>query len=102
VRGRPGWKVDACTPPEIGPDGVVRFVDLDVDLRLGPGSRVAVLDVLQGLRRAASWRYPPAHVVRALGGLGDALARRALGRWPFDGSLATDAPRPPVSGPGSR
>jgi hypothetical protein len=102
VGGRPEWKVDACTPLSAGPDGVVRFVDLDVDLRLGPGPRVAVADVLQGVRRATSWRYPPTYVLRALAGLADALARRVLGRWPFDGTLPAAPTRGSGGGPQSR
>lgn len=91
---RPHWKIDAVTPPRLGPDGVLRFTDLDVDLVLGPGRRVALRDLGQMLRRTLTWRYPPRIVAGALLGIAAALVRRALGRWPFDGSLER---RPPVT-----
>ena len=83
---RPHWKIDACTPVRVH-GGVARFIDLDLDLVIGPGARVRLHDIGQMARRAREWRYPPWLVARALGGLAASLTRRLLGRWPFDGSI---------------
>ena len=80
------WKIDAAAPAALT-DSTLSFIDLDLDLRMGPGRRLAVHDVGQFVARAIRDRYPPRVIVYATGGLVAALWRALLGRWPFDGSL---------------
>ena len=80
------WKIDAATPTTVRADAI-SFVDLDLDVVLGPGHRIAVHDLGQFATRAWREGYPPALVVRAVLGVVEALARAATRRWPFDGSL---------------
>lgn len=98
VAADPGyWKIDVATPPRLR-GGVLTYVDLDVDVIVGPGRRLVVRDLGQMAWRAVAWRYPPRIVLGATVGLVDVLVRIALRRWPFDGSLAASdeaaSPRP--------
>lgn len=86
--GRPAsYEVDACAPVEPARDGLLRYVDLDLDLELGDGE-IRLLDQEQFVRRAAEMGYPDAMRDCAWAALRDAADRYAERRWPFDGALA--------------
>jgi hypothetical protein len=89
--GRPGaYEVDACAPVEPARDGVLRFIDLDLDLELEDGG-IRLLDREQFRRRAAEMGYPDPMRDCAWAALRDAAERYLAGRWPFDGALALEA-----------
>jgi protein associated with RNAse G/E len=93
--GRPAaYEVDACTPVAPCRDGVLRFLDLDIDLELTDES-AALLDQEEFRRHAVEMGYPDRVRRCALIGLRDALQRFCSRRWPFDGSLGDlrEAPR---------
>ena len=80
------WKIDAATPPSIEGD-VLSFVDLDLDVVIGPGCRLAVRDAGQFVARGWRDSYPPRVAVLAVLGVLAALGRVATRRWPFDGTV---------------
>jgi len=80
------YDVDATDGGEAERDGVLAFIDLDLDLRLtdvGP----AVEDLIEFALRREEMGYPPGLLSRAVLALDDALTRHWHGAWPFDGSL---------------
>ena len=81
------YRIDASTPPSLE-GGVLRFVDLDLDLDVD-GAAVELRDVPQFLERVRSMRYPLEARRGAWDGLADAARRHRVRGWPFDGSLAT-------------
>jgi len=88
--GRPArYEVDACAPVEPVRDGVLRWVDLDLDLEIEDGA-VRLLDQEQFRRRAVEMGYPDALCECAWEGLRDAADRSAARRWPFDGELGLE------------
>ena len=92
--GRPEtYEVDACAPVEPVRDGILRFVDLDLDLELDDGA-IRLLDQEQFMRRAAEMGYPDALRDCAWAALRDAADRYAARRWPFDGELGPELGRP--------
>jgi hypothetical protein len=120
--GRISWyTVDAALSPASPVEGWLRWVDLDLDLRLGDGS-IELLDEEDFTRRARQMGYPPEVCDGAWSGIHDATRRQAAEAWPFDGwlverlaegvrtALGRDVlPRPPeparqpvaLSGPGA-
>jgi hypothetical protein len=89
--GRPAaYTVDACAPVEPAAGGVLRFVDLDLDLEIDDGE-VRLLDREQFRRRAIEMGYPDEMRECAWAALRDAAERHADRRWPFDGALAAEA-----------
>jgi hypothetical protein len=85
--GRVRYRVDAATPAERRDEGVVAFVDLDLDLALG-GEEPVLEDREQFALRAREMGYPAEVQRGAWRGLADAAWRWRARRWPFDGSLA--------------
>ena len=85
--GEPGpYRVDAGLSPGRPYEGVLRWVDLDLDLILD-GSDVELRDHADFRRRARTMAYPPEVREGAWAGIRDAVVRHAAGEWPFDGSL---------------
>lgn len=92
--GRPdAFEADACAPVEPVRDGVLRYVDLDLDLELDDGE-VRLLDQEQFVRRAAEMGYPDEMRDCAWAALRDVADRYAARRWPFGGALGPEAGRP--------
>jgi hypothetical protein len=87
------YAVDATVGDEREVDGVLAFVDLDLDLEIG-GGRVEVLDLAEFASRRREMGYPDAVMRAALRSLDEARALHEAGRWPFDGSLALPGGRP--------
>jgi hypothetical protein len=84
------YKVDATAGAEAELDGVLAFIDLDLDLGIEDGE-VGVTDLIEFARRAEEMGYPPGTLSAVVTALDKALQRHRLGDWPFDGSLL----RPP-------
>ncbi len=80
------YQVDAAIPPHLARPGVLRFIDLDLDLVITRG-RVGLRDLEEFRERAVRMRYPPRFERRSWAGLLDAESRYARGAWPFDGFL---------------
>ncbi len=88
--GRPAsYEVDACAPVEPACGGVLRYVDLDLDLEIDEG-RIRLLDQEQFRRRAVEMGYPEGVCDCAWAALRDAADRYASRRWPFDGRLSLE------------
>jgi hypothetical protein len=85
--GEPGpYRVDAGLSPGRPYEGVLRWVDLDLDLIL-QGSDVELRDHADFQDRARTMAYPPEVREGAWSGIHDAAYRHGTGMWPFDGSL---------------
>jgi hypothetical protein len=85
--GEPGpYRVDAGLSPGRPYEGVLRWVDLDLDLMLD-GSDVELRDHADFRQRARTMAYPPEVREGAWAGIRDAVVRHAASEWPFDGSL---------------
>ena len=85
--GEPGpYRVDAGLSPGRPYEGVLRWVDLDLDLILAGGD-VELRDHADFRRRARTMAYPPEVREGAWNGIHDAAYRHGTGMWPFDGSL---------------
>jgi hypothetical protein len=84
--GETRYLVDASTPPRLEA-GVIRYVDLDLDLDVD-GRAVELRDVPVFLERVRNMSYPPEARHGAWNGLADAARRHRASAWPFDGSLA--------------
>ena len=85
--GEPGpYRVDAGLSPGRPYEGVLRWVDLDLDLVLDGGD-VELRDREDFRRRARTMAYPPEVREGAWRGIHDAACRHGTGMWPFDGSL---------------
>jgi hypothetical protein len=82
------YDVDATSGGEVERGGLVAFVDLDLDLRVGNGAP-AVADLIEFAQRREEMGYPSGLLSRAVLALDDALTRHWHGAWPFDGSLVT-------------
>ena len=81
-----GYRVDAALPVAPPAEGVLGFVDLDLDL-VGDRERLALRDVEDFERRARTMGYPERVRRMAWAGLEDAEGRFTRGRWPFGGWL---------------
>lgn len=82
--GRPqSYQVDACAPVEPPRGGVLRWIDLDLDLEI-EREEVRLLDHEQFRRRAVEMGYPDGICDCAWAALRDAAERHAARRWPFD------------------
>jgi hypothetical protein len=82
----PEYTVDAALSPASPRDGVLAFVDLDLDLHIADGE-VRLTDRDDFRERCRAMGYPAEIQAGAWEGLRDAAARHAEGRWPFDGWL---------------
>jgi hypothetical protein len=80
------YRVDAALSPGRPYEGVLRWVDLDLDLILD-GTDVELRDHADFRRRARTMAYPPEVREGAWAGIRDAVLRHGAGDWPFDGSL---------------
>lgn len=81
-------EVDAILPVERPREGVLAFVDLDLDLGLDLGRRESVLKDEEDFRRRAEEMGYPAWVRRAAWkGLWEAKRRFERELWPFGGHL---------------
>jgi hypothetical protein len=80
------YRVDAGLSPGRPYEGVLRWVDLDLDLILDGGD-VELRDHADFRKRARTMAYPPEVREGAWAGIRDAVVRHAAGEWPFDGSL---------------
>ena len=88
--GRPAsYEVDACAPVEPARDGLLRYVDLDLDLEIEEGE-IRLLDREQFRRRAVEMGYPDDMRDCAWAALCDAAERYGARRWPFDGELSPE------------
>jgi protein associated with RNAse G/E len=88
--GRPAsYEVDACAPVEPVRDGLLRYVDLDLDLEIDD-AEIRLLDQEQFRRRAVEMGYPDDVRECAWAALRDAAERYGARRWPFDGELSPD------------
>lgn len=93
------YHVDATGGGEVARDGVMGYVDLDLDLRLGDGDP-AVADLVEFAQRREEMGYPAGLLSRAVIALDDALTRYWHGAWPFDGSLVRLGADEPPAGSG--
>ena len=91
------YHVDATRGGEAQRDGVLAFIDLDIDLRLGDGGP-AVADLIEFAARRQEMAYPPGLLSQAVIALDDALNRHWRGEWPFDGSLVRLGAEDPPGG----
>ena len=83
------YEVDATTGGEVVRDGVLAFIDIDLDLDIRGGEAV-VRDLIEFAERREEMGYPPGLLSSAVIALDDALGRHRRGEWPFDGSLLED------------
>jgi predicted esterase len=67
-------------------DGVLAFIDLDVDMEIEEGV-VEVTDLVEFAERREQMGYPPGLLSAVVLALDRALDRQRRGDWPFDGSL---------------
>jgi hypothetical protein len=78
------FDLHAAVPPEMPEAGVLRWIDLDLDLELR-GDDVDLADEAQFHEHALTMDYPD-HVIRgAWTGISTVAPRRTTGEWPFDG-----------------
>jgi Protein of unknown function (DUF402) len=98
--GEPRYLIDASTPPRLE-EGVLRFVDLDLDLDV-EGDAVELRDVPQFMERVRNMHYPLEARRGAWDGLADASRRYWVRGWPFDGSLAARLRARPAAAAGPR
>jgi uncharacterized protein len=84
------YEVDATAAGEVERDGILAFIDLDLDLQIGQGT-AAVSDLLEFAERREEMGYPPGTLSGAVLALDDALGRSRRAEWPFDGSLVQAA-----------
>ena len=80
------YEVDATAGGEIERDGVLAFIDLDLDLEIDAGT-VVVSDLIQFAEHREAMGYPPGMLSAVVVALDGALRRHRRGDWPFDGSL---------------
>jgi len=91
-----GWIVSAIVDGDGGlvrgeavRDGVLAFIDIDLDLDIRGGEAV-VRDLIEFAERREEMGYPPGLLSSAVIALDDALGRHRRGEWPFDRSLLED------------
>lgn len=70
--------------PPVPGDGVLDYVDLDIDILVGPDLTARVLDREEFEANATRFGYPDATVGRALQTVGELLAIIGSGGFPFD------------------
>jgi hypothetical protein len=80
------YEVDATAGDEVERDGVLAFIDLDIDLEIEGGTAL-VSDLVQFAERREEMGYPPGLLSAVVVALDKALRRHRQGDWPFDGSL---------------
>jgi uncharacterized protein len=80
------YEVDATAGQEVERDGVLAFIDLDIDLEIDEGT-VVVTDLIEFAERREQMGYPPGMLSGVVIALDKALRRHRRGDWPFDGSL---------------
>ncbi len=80
------YEVNATAGGEVEHDGVLAFIDLDIDLEIEQGT-VVVTDLIQFAERREQMGYPPGMLSAVVIALDRALWRHRRGDWPFDGSL---------------
>jgi hypothetical protein len=80
------YDVDATAGDEALRDGVLVFIDLDVDMEIEEGV-VEVTDLVEFAERRERMGYPPGLLSAVVLALDRALDRQRRGDWPFDGSL---------------
>ncbi|HSJ72840.1 MAG TPA: DUF402 domain-containing protein [Miltoncostaeaceae bacterium] len=80
------YEVDATAGQEVERDGVLAFIDLDLDLEINEGA-AEVTDLMQFAERREQMGYPPGMLSAVVTALDKALRRHRRGDWPFDGSL---------------
>lgn len=86
-------KVDAATPVTAGPDRLIWFCDLDIDLQIDGGA-LTLRDQDVMLRRAREMSYPQSVCRRAHAALDEVTECFVARRWPFDGALLELVKRP--------
>jgi protein associated with RNAse G/E len=80
------YEVDATAGDEALRDGVLTFIDLDIDMEIEDGV-VEVTDLVEFAERREQMGYPPGLLSAVVLALDRALDRERRGDWPFDGSL---------------
>lgn len=75
------------TPPEFA-DGVLKYVDLDIDVLVKPDLSYQILDADEFATNAVKHRYPHALMRRANESLAQILALIETKQFPFAGALA--------------
>ncbi len=76
----------AAVPVDAATDGVVRWIDLDLDFEVRDGS-VALEDEEEFHRHAGAMAYPRDVIRGAWSGISRLAPRYTTGEWPFDGFL---------------
>ena len=80
------YEVDATAGDEAERDGILAFIDLDLDLVISDHTAV-VTDLIEFAERREEMGYPPGMLSAVVVALDKALRRHRRGDWPFDGSL---------------
>lgn len=82
-RGLDHWYCNVSTPARFD-DGHLRWVDLDLDVRVWPDGRMEVLDEDEFLENSACMGYPPAVIASARNAVGELLALARSAQFPFE------------------
>jgi len=80
------YEVDATAGDEAERDGILAFIDLELDLVIRDQTAV-VTDLIEFAERREEMGYPPGMLSAVVVALDGALRRHRRGDWPFDGSL---------------
>jgi protein associated with RNAse G/E len=80
------YELHAAAPSEVDPleRGVVRWIDLDLDLELA-GNTIELTDEAEFHERARAMRYPDEVIRGAWKGISELAPRYTTEDWPFDG-----------------
>ena len=78
-----GWYCNVTTPPQFDGENV-RYVDLDLDVRVSADGKPEVLDEDEFLENSERLSYPPPVVEQARHAVDQLLALVQSGRFPFE------------------
>ena len=81
--GLDSWYCNVGTPVEFDGENI-RYVDLDLDVRVPAAGEPEVLDEDEFLENSARMGYPPEVVEQARSAVDELLALARSGRFPFD------------------
>jgi hypothetical protein len=94
------FDLHAAVLPEMPEAGVLRWIDLDLDLELR-GDEVDLADEAQFHEHALAMDYPDDVIRGAWTGISTVAPRRTTGDWPFDGWMERCLRAARASGAGS-